>query len=108
MTRPSLSLIAGGRDAASRAGRPSDVSPRALRAAFVDAWADLLAEVYGPAPLSRTAEIAVDFGVTERAARDWVGGVSGPRGAGVVIALLRFPEAAARHLLRGAALRRAA
>jgi hypothetical protein len=71
---------------------------REVRAVFPDGWPALMAEVYGPAPATRSAEIAADFGVTDRAARDWVGGITGPRGAAVVVALRLFPEAAGRHL----------
>jgi hypothetical protein len=62
------------------------LDPHVVRRVFPERWAAFLrAQHRDP------TEVAFVYGVTDRAARDWWDGVSGPRGASVVIAAAAYP-----------------
>jgi hypothetical protein len=62
------------------------LDPHAVRRVFPDRWQAFLHAQHRDA-----TEVAFVYGVTDRAARDWWDGVSGPRGAAVVIAAANYP-----------------
>lgn len=62
------------------------LDPHAVRRVFTDRWQAFLHAQHRDA-----TEVAFVYGVTDRAARDWWDGVSGPRGAAVVIAAANYP-----------------
>ncbi|WP_299558679.1 hypothetical protein [uncultured Sulfitobacter sp.] len=69
---------------------------------FPDLWRDYL-----HAHFACIADVALAFGVTERAARRWWNG-AGPRGAFVAMALRLHPQTAPAYLLHDDAWRAAA
>lgn len=77
-------------------GVPFDI--HRFRAVFPDRWAAFLR-----ANFRSSAHVAVFFDVDDRTARNWLEGITGPRGAHVAVALIARPEAAREHLLREAA-----
>jgi hypothetical protein len=79
--------------------RPLD--PHALRRVFPDRWSAFLR-----ATLRDTTEVAYVYGVTDRAARDWWDGVSGPRGSSVVVAAVQYPQAFRQYLVPEASAER--
>lgn len=68
--------------------------PHAFRRAFPDRWSAFLRAHHRDA-----TEVAFFYGVTDRAARDWWEGVSGPKGAVVALAAAAEPEGFERYLL---------
>lgn len=76
----------------------SRFDPHAYRRAFPDRWMAFLHAFHRDA-----TEVAYVYGVTDRAARDWWEGVSGPRGAAVAMAAAAEPEGFAHYILEGAA-----
>ena len=62
--------------------------PHAFRRVFPERWAAFL-RAHHRDPV----EVAYIYGVTERAARDWWDGVTGPRGSVVAQAQAQRPEA---------------
>lgn len=68
--------------------------PHAFRRVFPDRWSAFLRAHHRDA-----TEVAYFYGVTDRAARDWWEGVSGPRGAVVALAAAAEPEGFALHVL---------
>jgi hypothetical protein len=77
-------------------GAPADLW--AMKRCFPDRWSDFLR-----AHFRDSVHVAFTFGVSERAARDWLNGVSGPRGSHVALAFDREPVSAQRILLGRAA-----
>lgn len=75
-------------------GAPSRFDPHAFRRAFPDRWSEFLRAHHRD-----YIEVAYFYGVTERAARDWWTGISGPRGAPVAMAAAQHPEGFARIIL---------
>lgn len=76
----------------------SRFDPHAYRRAFPDRWMQFLHAHHRDA-----TEVAFFYGVTERAARDWWEGVSGPRGSAVAIAAGTHPEGFSQIVLGRAA-----
>jgi hypothetical protein len=76
----------------------SRFDPHAFRRTFPDRWSAFLRAHHRDA-----TEVAYFYGVTDRAARDWWEGVSGPRGAVVALAAAAEPEGFARMVLGRAA-----
>jgi hypothetical protein len=80
VTRPRRDVSFGERTGVVR------LDPHAVRRTFCDHWQAFLRAQHRDA-----TEVAFVYGVTDRAARDWWDGVSGPRGAAVVIAAANYP-----------------
>ena len=72
-------------------GEMSD--PRSFDRHLRDAWVELTNKHFQSAE-----HVAVFFGVTERAARNWREGVTGPKGGSVAYAIKTLPGAAERLL----------
>lgn len=87
----------GGGDVSGLPFGASRFDPHAFRRVFPDRWAAFLRAHHRD-----YIEVAYFYGVTERAARDWWEGVSGPRGAPVAVAALHHPEGFARIVLKAA------
>lgn len=75
-------------------GRPCD--PRAFQRVYPDRWAAFLR-----ANFRNALEVAVFFSVDEKTARQWIEGVTAPRGWAASFAVLAIPSAQA-FLLRAA------
>lgn len=68
---------------------PRAVDLHRFRTVFPNRWAKLLRTHF-----RSLLEVQVFFGVSERTARDWLSGTTGPAGAFVVIACQAIPGAA--------------
>ena len=77
-------------------GSPADLW--AMKRCFPDRWSDFLR-----AHFRDSVHVAYTFGVSERTARDWMNGVTGPRGSHVALAFAAEPKSAQRILLGVAA-----
>lgn len=75
--------------------RPAD--PIRFGTVFPDRWMAFLRAHHGS-----VEEVAVFYGVTDRAARKWWNGVGGPRGDKVAMAVMSNPAGAARYLMGAA------
>jgi hypothetical protein len=76
----------------------SRFDPHAFRRSFPDRWSAFLRAHHRDA-----TEVAFFYGVTDRAARDWWEGTSGPKGAVVAMAAQAQPEGFAAYILGDAA-----
>ncbi|MCK9544917.1 MAG: hypothetical protein M0R03_23120 [Novosphingobium sp.] len=70
------------------AGRPCD--PRAFQRVYPDRWRAFLRSHF-----RSSTEVAAFFSVDEKTARQWLEGVTGPRGWAVSFAVMAVPTAAA-------------